>query len=224
MVDTRVSPLPPFSADELMDQTVSLVNDVEGIREAHAHLINDELTSEITVDISADMDIAITGWGGGFGMFGSSYGGCQKCGIYSAEFGNLKSEEEFEITKAKFVEHFNKKHRDILMKKGLPLAKKKFTKVKNGAYEAMFVPSLSIENFNQEYGMSFTRTVNTANVLTEPRVAGEVLGISTAYGVPMIVTDHTNSREPEYEVAPVVNPRNLDRNTRFREMLRSEHS
>ena len=56
--------------------------------------------------------------------FGKLYDGCEKCYQYSLLFGELSNsigkihnEEEFEIHKMQFVEHFNEKHRDIYEKR-----------------------------------------------------------------------------------------------------------
>ena len=125
---------------------------------------------------------------------------------YSSEFGHCKSEEIFEFFKSAFVEHFNKEHRDLLMKKGLPLPKKKFTKIENGVYEG----------FATEYVCTWE------NIIPAP-IAGTMIVTSTPISGISVFQNMAEAeiRVPEYETLPEVNPRNLDRNERFRLGLRT---
>jgi len=66
------------------------------------------------------------------------YGGCIDCRVFSNCFGGsmyegkiIRTEEDFEIIKAKFVSHVNDKHKDLIAKKrAAPHVNKKFEKVK----------------------------------------------------------------------------------------------
>ena len=55
------------------------------------------------------------------------YRNCNKCLSFSGTFGNITSEEEFEIVKGKFVKHFNEVHHDIIQPKPI----RKYKKVPN---------------------------------------------------------------------------------------------
>ena len=187
MVDTVVSPLPPFSHEDLVNETV------EGLI--------------YTTVIGTTINIRSTDGSSDFIIGGSSnYGGCTKCMEYSSEFGHCKSEEIFEFFKSAFVEHFNKEHRDLLMKKGLPLPKKKFTKIKTSPIGEMTLHTTPINHSSwfigqQEYSGTFT--ISDESIYDT--------ATSTAQG---------GARVPEYETIEV-NSRNLDRNERFRLGLRT---
>jgi len=84
------------------------------------------------------------------------YGGCQKCHHYSMVFGGdtydkthkkIKTEEDFEVVKSDFVEHFNKAHPDLVAKKrAAKPVKKKFEKMED-KISVMSTPSRSGEFF-----------------------------------------------------------------------------
>lgn len=67
-----------------------------------------------------------------FGGESNLYGGCGVCSYYSTMFGSstIKTEEDFERYKERFVTHMNKKHKDKIKKKlEKPNTNKKFSKV-----------------------------------------------------------------------------------------------
>jgi len=45
------------------------------------------------------------------------YHGCSECMRYSANFGQIITDEDFEQLKESFVTHFNEKHRDLIQKR-----------------------------------------------------------------------------------------------------------
>lgn len=74
---------------------------------------------------------------------GDLYSGCGACSYYSFIFSSptIKTEEDFEKHKEKFVTHMNDKHKDEIKKKlEKPKTNKKFTKVK----ESYLMPSCVI--------------------------------------------------------------------------------
>ncbi len=138
-------PTPLFSAEELIGDAVELSLVLDTDPTATGTIDNG---TNVSTTVDTDIHVTDLSYMGSFTLsLADVYGGCERCGYYSSEFGHCESEEIFESVKEEFVKHFNEKHRDILMKKGLPLEKKKFTKVKNGSYESVF---------NSEYNMSFT--------------------------------------------------------------------
>ena len=270
MADIEVSPLPPFSAEELIAHGIvpapidSDVVNIEYTRDTGTTTDHTEI--ELTVGgtiTSADTIIGYPYISGGLGY--SQYHDCESCYRFSMSFAGLNSEEDFENVKEKFVAHFNEKHRDLLMKKGLPLPKKKFTKMKTNKAEGIMLTSLpTISSLWDQmistdittsavWGTSFFHTMREQSRVPEyetvedeeerTQIRNELrLHIANSYGVPFIPTVGEDSftqeyngrfysdespttltgsgaRVPEYELAPRVNPRNMDRNSRFREML-----
>lgn len=98
-----------------------------------------------------------------------TYDGCNECYNYSMVFGGdvyakthkkIKTEEDFEIVKSDFVEHFNKEHPDLVAKKrAVKPVKKKFKKMK----DKIFTMSAS---FNDEFFENLNMVFNSGNNCT----------------------------------------------------------
>lgn len=135
------------------------------------------------------------------------YEGCSECYNHSMRFGqHFESEEEFEIHKMRFVEHFNEKHRDIMMKREKH-TKKTFKKVEESSGFSLVSSSLTYTSAWAEANYRFISNELVRSYYGTPVSIGE-----SFYSLP-------GSRVPEYDVAPEINVRNLDRNARFRHNL-----
>lgn len=83
----------------------------------------------------------------------SSYGGCKKCWYYSMLFGGssdggvgtrkINSEEDFEVAKQEYVEHFNDDHKDIMLKRDKPDNAKVFKEVEKDKSNIMDMYSVT---------------------------------------------------------------------------------
>lgn len=152
------------------------------------------------------------------------YHGCTICRDYSNLFGNntkgrtIDSEEEFELAKAEFVAHFNKYHQKLMEEK--PKEVRSFKKVERcdidvfrGFYDvyegASVVP---LHHAPARRHAQHTRLAADMHIIEGLRSI--TLTDEPAHGIPV------NSRVPEYDVAPAVNPAHMDRNSRFRHNLR----
>jgi hypothetical protein len=224
MVDNRITELPANTSTGT-NTAIDLGGSSDTFTYTTANATDDAITV-VTSDIeNAPFDltvgsIALTNSSFGSLIMSDMYKGCERCSYFSSQFGHLESEEIFEIRKAEFVEHFNKKHRDILMKKGLPQSKKKFTEVEGSSWA-------------REYTASFTTTVSgtggtffDSTDTMDSLVASVPHHIENVYGIPVIVSDEPiydmsrpegdrGSRVPEYEVVNITT-RHLDRQARFR--------
>jgi len=111
------------------------------------------------------------------------YEGCKECYHFSMVFGGdiyakthkkIKTEEDFEIVKSDFVEHFNKAHPDLVAKKRtVKPVKKKFEKVKqNNTF--MFSPDeATITYMDYALDLNTQRDLRSlSNQLVEERHGG----------------------------------------------------
>ena len=143
---------------------------------------------------------------------GSMYGGCPECYYYSMLFGGsssggvgdrkINSEEDFEVAKQEFVEHFNEKHKDIVRKRQeKPKIRKTYKKI-NDNYHGSF----------GSFGSSW---------FTSPTTIGDI-GFFVSHesvGFGEAIHNHVGSREPEYQVLVEVRREHMDRQSLFRDQL-----
>ena len=156
------------------------------------------------------------GWigvGTDFGGFSTPtiYDGCKKCMYYSQLFGGrsgnrvLDSEEAFEIAKQEFVQHFNDKHKDLIMKRRqMPKKKLDFTEKSNSRNS--FGDTPYTVTWNLDFDMEYFGT-SMFHSLASPR-ATTLDEVEYINGIPIVPSKKKKK--------PKVNVRNLDRNARFR--------